>query len=208
MLSDFSDYALAYQALISMFALFIQERRADKELDTRKFGEWLEEHKFGDLKRILIENRDLQTGVAKLLRADHAQILEKLGEMDRLLVSISGKLEGFKEISGAVGITPELSDQADSLLTQLYQSGAATLFHAEYDYGTVIMMLSNRVKIEVPEPQLAGDDLRTLERFGFLHSTTGGDGYDYRLTRDGIRYLRMKGVKREAQEPLVGSLPE
>jgi hypothetical protein len=62
-------------------------------------------------------------------------------------------------------------------------------------------MLSNRErKVEVSEPQLVGDDLRTLERFGFLHSTPGGDGYDYRLTRDGIRYLTMKGVKRETPD--------
>ena len=208
MLSDFTDYAMTFQALVSLFGLWVQERRADKDEGVKEFGDWLAEHHFDDLKKRLIENRDLQTGIAKLLRADHAEILETLRGMDRVLVSIAGKLDGFKEISQAVGATPEISEQADWLLTRLYQSGATTLFHAEYDHGAVIMMLSNRAAVEALEPQLAGDDLRTLERFGLLHSTPGGEGYDYRLTRDGIRYLSVKGVKREASDPPAEPLPQ
>lgn len=198
---------MGFQALVSLYGLWVQERRADKELSVDKFGKWLEERGFNDLKKLLTENRDLQTGIAKLLRADHAEILETLREMDKILVSIAGKLDGFKEISQGVGLSPEISDQADSLLTQLYQSGAASLFIAELDGGAVQIILSNRAWMDVPERQLAGDDLRTLERFGFLHATPDGGGCDYRITREGIRYLTMKGVKPEAPQPPAESLP-
>jgi hypothetical protein len=184
--------ATSFSTIVGLICNFRQENGAREALDHQQFIEWLEYHRHEDLKNLIVNQAALQTEVDKLLRSDLTQIIQKLDDMEKLIVGFMGRLEQFKGLAAAVAPNSLLSDQAVSILCQLAESGADSLSYANYGGGNWTLMLTNgETCMAVAEPRFIPDDLEQLANFDLVSGGRDLEGrIKCRLTRNGARFIQ------------------
>ena len=186
---------MALDTVLQVIGLFRQERRATADLSHKDFYEWLVEHRFQELKDLLSDTYHLSSQVDKLLREDHAVMLEKLDAANAILADILRHVEAFREITETMLPDFALSDEAVELLQRFAESGDDTLIPTPWR-GKFLLLPSNRYILRT-EMRFLDDDLGSLVTHGLLihlHvDSTNTPGY--RLTRRAMQFLTMRERK-------------
>ncbi len=117
--------ATAFATIVQLLAIYRQERGARKDLDNRDFIEWLELHHHEEIKELITNTYHLQSQLDDLLRQDHAVIVQKLHEVNRIAASILARLDEFSAVADIVVPDLGLSLQTMALLRVLARSKTA-----------------------------------------------------------------------------------
>ncbi|MGD0087723.1 MAG: hypothetical protein ABSC24_11420 [Verrucomicrobiota bacterium] len=91
--------ASAFATIIGLISNYRQEKGAGESLDHRKFIEWLEYHRHDEIKNLICNTAALQSDVDKLLRAEHAVIIEKLDAVSETLASLMSQVTEFRGLT-------------------------------------------------------------------------------------------------------------
>jgi len=104
--------------IVQLIGIFAQERKDKKNAERQEFLEWLEYHRHEDIKNLICNTAALQTEVLSLLQKDNATILTKLDSINATIGGLLSHVHGFESLTKTMIATPELSDQAVSVLRQ------------------------------------------------------------------------------------------
>jgi hypothetical protein len=193
----------AFTTLVSLLRIFKQERGERKKADHQAFIEWLDYHHHEELKNLIVNTAALSTEVDKILAADHAAMIEKLDDIQTIVVTLLSRVDEFRGLSAAVAPDIQLSEQAVSVLRQFIHSGGETLFYATYGPGQFCLQPDNGEPLTVTEPRFLRNDLDQLTVLGLLSVRHNSEGNPLLgITRNGVRYLEAvdgKDISPEAQ---------
>ena len=178
-----------FATIVSLLSNFKQERKDQKDLQTRDFVTYLAQHSFDDLKEFIVRSSELPTEIDKLLKEDTELILNKLNEMDRILASLLSQSSETKGLAHILRPESEISDQAINILSQLNDSGLEQFIMIRH-LGGIALLMPGGHEIEVTEERFLEDDLNVLANLGLLIPRTTKDGdMAFAITRQGIKYL-------------------
>lgn len=176
------EYAQALASLTALVGIWINERRNGRPGSADEFREWLADHKFGDLVEHLEAQAGLFDQLAEIvdLRAD--ELMVKLNEIQEMQIRVFDRLDPPEPPAQAIS----LSDQAVSLMAQLYASGKAELMDIRMMRGRQLTA-SGGPKIEVAEMDHLTEDLEALCHADLLKDRPSSDGRSmfYTITRNG-----------------------
>ena len=106
------DPITAAATITQLLGLFRQEQSAQKDLTHREFLEWLDQHRHEELKELITHNFRLSDEIDRLLREDQKQILQKLNDVNNIVVSILSRIEGLGAVVDIMAPGSGLPDDA------------------------------------------------------------------------------------------------
>jgi hypothetical protein len=186
----------AFVSIVSLLRIFKQERGDRKKVDHQAFMEWLDYHHHEELKNLIVNTAALRTEVDNILTADHAIMLHKLDDIQKIVATLLSRVDEFRGLSLAVAPDAQLSDQALSVLRQFVESKGETLLYASHGPGQFVLQPDNGEPFGITDPRFLKDDLEQLLGLGLLSVENDSDGSRIlRLTRNALRYLQASGGK-------------
>lgn len=186
---DPSTAATTFATIVGLICNFKQERREEKVLDRGAFLQWLDEHKHSDLKEFVLRSQEIAAEVDNLIKADTVTIISKLEQIDTVLATILGRIDGLQGIAHALRPNDRLSDQAISILRQLVNSDSKEFGRLPH-MGGVAFPLTSGGNIDISEQRFVDDDLNILTNLGLLNYRMGSSGTDFfGVTRDAVRLI-------------------
>ena len=111
-----------FAEIVGLLCHYRQEKGHREALNHQKFIEWLEYHRHEELKNLIVNTAALRTEIDNLLRSDRAVMIDKLNQIQDILIRLRGRTEEFKGLALAVTPNAQLSDQAILVLRQLAKS--------------------------------------------------------------------------------------
>jgi hypothetical protein len=183
--------ATLFAEIVGLLCHYRQEKGHQEGLDHQKFIEWLEYHRHEEIKNLIVNTAALRTEIDSLLRSDHAVMIEKLNQIQDILIKLLGRTEEFKGLALAMSPDAQLSDQAVSILRQFVQSGDNTFLATSLRSKFASIQCYNRaVRIEISQPRFIADDLTQLVRLRLLteERLSQGDA-TYGMTRNAVRFI-------------------
>ena len=168
-------------------------------LDHQKFIEWLHYHQHEEIKNLISSRGELQTEIDKLLRSDHAEMIQKLDQIAEILLRLMSRTDQFRGLALAIAPNIDLSEQAISILRQLIESGCSAFACLKLEEsGAHLQLLNNGGSMEVAEPRFLEDDLSRLAELQLLRPELNSQGLPiFHLTRDAVRLLEAIDDKNE-----------
>src|SRR3954469_23118167 len=102
----------AFATIVQLIGQFQQGRKDLSQMGDQEFFDWLSEHHHEPIRKMIQENRGLQTGIAKLLRQDNGIILSKVNELGSIMSSVARQVGEFRNVfdalSGRHDVEPEV----------------------------------------------------------------------------------------------------
>jgi hypothetical protein len=184
--------SLTLATLVQLIGEYKQEHKEAKDLDHQKFIEWLQYHRHEEIKNLICNTAAMQAEVDKLLRQDHAAILEKLDGIGVGLATLLGRVDEFKGLASIIAPSSQLSEQAADILRQFVKSGSSYFTILKMRAG-VFLHLENGGYINYSQPEYLPDDLEKLVSQEYLlknYTNSGGD--IYRITRKAADFVAGK----------------
>ena len=185
------DPVTAAATITQLIGLFRQERSAQKDLSHRQFIEWLEYHRHEEIKELITHTFHLSTEVDEILKQDHQIILARLDEVNRILLDILSRVQGFSGL--AICLVPDigLSEGAVELLRLVAASdGGLLVVTPDGEH----MMVDGRFYAS-SEQRFLHDDLDALVAHGLLSPGYSGSDATYRITRRGAKFVELEAGK-------------
>ena len=190
--------ATTFATIVGLICSFKQERLENNALGREAFLSWLEDHKHQDLKEFIIRSHEVAAEIDILIMADTKTIISKLVQIDSVLVTILGRIEGLQGIAHAMRPDDGLSDQAISILRQLVNSTSKEFGRIQYSGGVMFSLIRGGA-IEIAEQRFVDDDLNVLTSLGLLNYRAGSSGTDfYGITRDAAKLIEAIDSKMSA----------
>ena len=182
------DPVTAAATITQLIGLFRQERSAQKDLSHRQFIEWLEYHRHEEIKELVTHTFHLSTQVDEILKQDHQIILARLDEVNRILLDILSRVQGFSGL--AVCLVPNigLSEGAVELLRMVSISNEGVLILSPDGEQ---MMVDGRFYAS-GEQRFLHDDLDALVAHGLFSQGYSGSDSIYRITRRGAKFVELQ----------------
>jgi len=191
--------ASAFATIVGLLNMFKQERKSEADQGRDAFLSWLDEHRFGDLKKAIESSHQLLTEIDGVLRQDRDVLLTRLKNIDEILATLASKIEGFGDISRALHPGMTLSDQAISVLRQFVQSDAKEFLKwasSQGDEVAFLRLLNATGDIQIEDKRFIDDDLATLVNFGLLHFRMSSQGSEiYGITRNSVKLIEAIDAK-------------
>jgi len=186
-----------FATIIGLICNYRQEKGATDAGGHQQFMEWLAQHNFEQLKNQIRDNTALQTGLTKLSRAEHREIMTKLDAINLTLATLLSRVPDFRELTMAMIPSAELSDQAVDILRQLVNSKSSFFFYLRF-IGGFSMQLEEGEQIGVTDLRFLDDDLDKLVASRFLSLEENGDNQIYQVTRNAVRLIQTIDSKPQA----------
>ena len=181
--------ATTFATIVGLICNFKQERRENNALNREAFLSWLEDHKHQDLKEFIINSHEVAVEIDILIKADTKTIISKLQQIDSVLVTILGRIDGLQGFAHAMRPDDGLSDQAISILRQLVNSTSKDFVRIQY-LGGVMFSLTRGGAVEIAEQRFVDDDLKVLTGLGLLNYRAGSNGSDFfGITREAVKLI-------------------
>ena len=181
--------ATTFATIVGLICNFKQERRENNALNREAFLSWLEDHKHQDLKEFIINSHEVAVEIDILIMADTKTIISKLQQIDSVLVTILGRIDGLQGFAHAMRPDDGLSDQAISILRQLVNSTSKDFVRIQY-LGGVMFSLTRGGAVEIAEQRFVDDDLKVLTGLGLLNYRAGSNGSDFfGITREAVKLI-------------------
>ena len=179
-----------FATIMGLVCNYRQEKGAAEALDYQKFIDWLEYHRHEEIKKLICNTAALQGEIDKLLRADHAAIMEKLDAVNTTLATLTSHVAEFRGLTLTMMPGAEISDQAVSILRQLVNSNSSFFLHIKFIGGYCLQFGEGDGGINIDEVRFLEDDLDKLVGLGLLALDYGSDGtHIYRITRSSVRLI-------------------
>ena len=185
------EAATTLATIVQLLALFIQERQGRTDANKAGFMEWLETHRHEEIKNLISETHHLSSQVDSLLREDHVRILSELEAIGGCVAEVMSQLKILSGISGAVVPEILLSEEAVSVIQHFEKSGESQM--STLPDGTGVAFGGN-YSLKYADPRFVRDDLKTLQRLGFIREHMSLQKFNYTtydLTRRGAEYARL-----------------
>jgi hypothetical protein len=179
------DPVLASQTFATIVGLICNYKQENNT--NQSFIQYLEQHRFDDIKNAIAGTQAIQDAVNQLLREDHAQILAKLNLINDVLTQVLSKVSGFEILAQRLGTGTTISPQALSILIVFFRSGAEQI--ALLDPPQLILTPCGG-GIPISEPRFLKDDLNALESFGLIRLEYENGRPFYSLTRPGAEFAK------------------
>ncbi|MBB1368727.1 hypothetical protein H5154_20525 [Pseudoalteromonas sp. SR44-5] len=179
------DVFSPFATIVGLICNYKSENRAASDDEYREFVEWLDKKRHKDIIDELNSNHLLGLSLKNLLNQSNDLVVNKLSDLDKSLIDIASRIDGFKDIATAVSKHEGLSDQAISILKQFDKSGGRVFLEINCNAGTDYQIMDgSRGKIVMDEPRFINDDLDKLCELGLLtpdYNESGGRLF--RITR-------------------------
>ncbi|MBM4031936.1 MAG: hypothetical protein FJ291_09140 [Planctomycetes bacterium] len=185
--------ATAFATIVGLLCNFKQERRAQQDLSSRDFLEWLAEHRHQELKQLIEGTSGLVSHLDAMLRQNADVLLARLKSLDDVLAGLATRIEGLEGLTRFLKPNAGLSEQAISILRQFARSGSSEFDVLRSSSGRFLCLISGG-KIQYTEPCFLDDDLNALVEMGLLRLRYGSNGIPfYGITRDAVRFVEAIG---------------
>lgn len=181
------DPITALATIVQLLGLFRQEQGQRTDLTHQQFMEWLEYHRHQELKDIISHTFHLSQEVDQLLRADQAEILATLNNVNSIVVDILRHVEGLSAIAETLAPDGGLSTQAVEILALFVSSGAKTMVPTPDGLGC--QFAETQQAFHVSDVRFLQDDLDSLVSHGFVSISNAGPFTLYGLTRRGAKFI-------------------
>ncbi len=159
------------------------------------FMEWLEKNNYDEALKLLQENHKLSDAIISLSKETNEVLNKNFEFFDKTLSNLASQISGFSEIVKAIHPGRTISDQAISILKQLYESGGASLIEKiELRSNSLGYQTNNGFLLQFDEPRFIEDDLNTLLELGLLIEGTSKNQFYF--TRNAISFVE------QLEEPL------
>ena len=125
-----------FATIIGLMSNFMSERRAVSDDEYKEFILWLENKRHKTLVEEINSNHLLGVGIKNLLKQSQEAVISKLESLNKTILLMSSKIDGFNEIAQAIEPNLEISDQAISIVKQLEESGGSVFLEIKTLGGT------------------------------------------------------------------------
>lgn len=189
---NLEDLAQTLPNLVSMIGMFIQERRHQKGLTHQEFLEWLDNHRFEELKRIIMATHGLEREIDVMLKAQQSEILDELKVISRSMGLIASRMEVVGGVSRLVSPRVQLSDQALWMLRKLDKAEDYHPFMHIMSYSGGMLLTVGSRTYQVDAPRFIREDFVDLATVGFINKHRhNNDGEPvFGITRLGAEYVK------------------
>jgi hypothetical protein len=160
----------AFATIVGLISAYKSEGRSTSADEYQEFSDWLHEKRHKSVITELHDNHLLGLSVKALLKESNESISEKLSQLDDSLVRLASNIEGFKDVALSLKPNNLLSEQAISILRQLYFSNASKFVERKFSAGTTFCILATPkiFDLEIPEVRFVDDDLAQLCQLDLL----------------------------------------
>jgi hypothetical protein len=182
----------AFAEIVGLLCHYRQEKGHQEALDHQKFIEWLDYHHHGELKNLIVNTAALRTQIDNLLRSDHVVMIDKLNQIQDILLKLLGRTEEFKGLALAIDPNAQLSDQAVSILRQFAESAHRKFAYSDYggDHWQLQFIDGDQDLIKAIDRRFLEDDLNQLVALRLLTVEYNADGTGhYGITRNAVRFI-------------------
>jgi hypothetical protein len=182
----------AFAEIVGLLCHYRQEKGDREALDHQKFIEWLEYHRHEEIKNLIVNTAALRTEIDGLLRSDHTLMLQKLDQIQDMLIKLLGRTEEFKGLALAMAPDTQLSDQAVLVLRQLVESAHKKFVYSDYggDQWCLQFIDGEQEPMEALNPRFIEDDLNQLANLQLLTVEYNADGTGlYGITRSAVKFV-------------------
>jgi len=183
--------ATSLATIVSLTADFVSSRRGDEAQTIDAYVDWLRREEHKELADMIGSNIDLSRSLQTLLAGQHAAVMSKLDELDKIFSAVARNLDGFAGIAAAVRPDAILSEQCISILRQIHDAGASFFVESKALRGTAtpryLIVDGKRDDLKISEPTFIKPDIDTLCALGLLTPDIWGDSVAFRITRTGYK---------------------
>lgn len=178
--------------LVSMLGMFIQERRHQKNLSHQELYEFLDTHRFENLKRIILDTHGLEREIDIFLKAGQREILDELRVISQSLGKVASGMEIFGAVALAASPRIRLSEQALWMIRMLERAENHYPFMNIMNYSMGILLSIGGRTYEVDHPRFIREDFVDLLNVGFIrkHSENNEGEPVFGITRLGFDFVR------------------
>lgn len=167
------------------------ERWHQKSLKHQDLLEWLDNHRFEDLKQLILNTHGVAREIDILLQAQQGEILGELSIISKTVSQIASRMEILGGLSMAVSPNIKLSVQAVEMLQLLNQ--AEPIYPFMHIRGTSMnanMLSVGTATYTLGESRFVREDIGDLLNAGFImkHKVTDGGEPVFGITRLGAEY--------------------
>ena len=192
------DPITALATITQLLGLFVQERQGQADLKRQDFMDWLEAHRHEEIKNLISNTYHLSTEVDDILRADHAQILHELSQVNGTLAQVMSRLASFGPIAATLAPNNTLSNFSMATLCHFEDSKEKNLITLPDGSG---VQFGNSGAIQHEDPRFLSDDMDALEMCGFIKMTSRHPSYAvYSITRRGAEYAALLLKQQECEQ--------
>jgi hypothetical protein len=185
----------AYATIVQLIGQFQQGRNEASQMTDQEFLDWLSENHNDPIRKIIQENRDLQTGIAKLLREDNRTIVSKIDELGSMLTSVASQVGEFRAVLDALAPGAQVEPDVLHLLRELVEKDWKRFGLSGPSSNPDLLIIDGKCEpITLAEggTQFLGQDLGNLASLGFLDFRQGEHSKNYALTRAAYRYVNAR----------------
>ena len=175
--------------LVGLFSLWKGERRNTGQDEDQSFLEYLETHRFNQLKRMLEGNTDLLSEIQMQSDQNHSEIMSALELTQQMGVEMLSKMEHFQWVAEANKENEQcFSPQAMRILSGLYSKEQSTPFICQTHDGWGSSMKPEPIAAD--EQCFLEDDLKLLETAGHINIKPIDHGFLLKKTRQGLGFYQ------------------
>jgi len=182
----------AFATIVQLIGQFQQGRNDASQLSDQEFFNWLSQQHYEPIKQMIQANRDLQTGVAKLLRQDHQSMLTKIDVLGGTLSVVARQVAEFRSIFDALAPGNQIEPEVFNLLRELVEKDWKRFGLSGPTGNPELLIIDGRcepITLEDGGTQFLGQDLQKLAAHGFLDFTQGTHSKNFALTRAAYTYV-------------------
>lgn len=177
---------MTFATIVSLIADFVSHRGAEESTDFDSFMEWMQVQRHDEIRGLLQAHSKTTISIKAILSESHQQILERLTSLDRTISAVASSIPAYQHIAQLAHPANTLSEQANSVLEQLYDAAASGIIERKLLDGITLPFLDGKHgQVEYKQPQFTEDDLLTLVDLGLLdlrHSDGGDRVFNFKRT--------------------------
>jgi len=158
----------AFATIVGLLSNFKAERSGS---DLSDFMQWLNEQHQEHMVQAISQNKDLSTELSTLLAIKHDELMAKITAINEQISCVAMQIDGFSGLAEILRPSPALSNQAESILRQIVESGAKFVMEHKLGIGTPaeFIFIDGAIgKVQYDEPQFIDEDFETLVSMGLL----------------------------------------
>lgn len=178
---------MTLSTLTGLVALWKGEQRERDKATLDQFIEWLRRHNHEQVVNLIQDNAELTRTLRGLVEGQHERVMAGLASLESLMIDVAGRLDQFSPIVQALGAESKLSPQAVSILKQMNDAGAISVFQMRYQDKLSLYFTDKSITepLKLPEQRFVDDDLDLLVDLHLLLPDFSGNSTKYRITRAG-----------------------
>lgn len=177
-----------FASLVGLLSTYTAERREGGKQTLADFREWLRRHEHQEVLEYLYENAQARDSLEKFLANQHEDVIDRLTQMNGLLVLIAETVSGLGAVSRAMPAGEQLSEQQRTILREMNRAQSSTILYVVMEGDCGLTLLDGRIgQVEITDKRFIETDMDQLVSLGMLkggRQDTGGGG-TFTITRLG-----------------------